>query len=332
MISQNIDLHLIDLKYAHTSILDKKSIFSTMRSIDQYGQLTPVNVIPNSSRYILIDGHLRVKALARMGRDTVWAIVMDTDEHTALIQSLTREQHRPCNPLEEAGVIHELHINFKLSLARIARELGKDKSWVKRRLDLLQSLPENILELVRAGHISVWSASRIFAPLARANAEHAAKLAEYIVTHCLSNRELHEFFQEYKKSPGKIREKMVDNPELFLKLKKHREQSNSLQGPEEDWKQKMKQVCAILSSVHACNETVFTCLAEEEYFQFQRTLEQAETLLEQINSKASEGRKHALTTTTRNNKADAPKANRYKKDIGNSGSKSQYGAQSNQGV
>lgn len=331
MISYNIDLHLIHLKYAHTSILDKKSIFATMRSMDQYGQLTPVNVIPDSSHYILIDGHLRVKALAKMGRDTVWAIVLDTDEHTALIQSLTQEQHRPCNPLEEASVIHELHINFKMSLARIARELGKDKSWVKRRLDLLQSLPESVLELLRSGHICAWSASRVFAPLARANTEHATKLSEYMLTNSLSNRELHEFFQEYKKSSRKLREKMIHNPELFLKLKKHKEKSNSLQGPEEEWKKKMKQVCAILSSVQACTETVFTSLAEDEYSQFQGTLKQAEKLLEQINTKANEGRDHALAATKRNNKADAPKANSYKKNLGNAGSKSKLGAQGNQG-
>jgi len=331
MISQNIDLHLIDLKYAHTSILDKKSIFATMRSMDQYGQLTPVNVIPESTHYILIDGHLRVKALAKMGKDTVWATVLDTDEHTALIQSLTKEQHKPCNPLEEASVIHELHINFKLSLARIARELGKDKSWVKRRLDLLQSLPESILELVRSGHICAWSASRVFAPLARANTEHATKLSEYMLTNSLSNRELHDFFQEYKKSSKKLREKMIHNPELFLKLKKHKENSNSLQGPEEEWKKKMKQVCAILSSVQPCTETVFTSLAEDEYSQFQGTLKQAEKLLEQIKTKANEGRDHALSATKRSNKADASKANKCKTDLGNAGSKSKLGAQSNQG-
>lgn len=92
----------------------------------------------------------------------------------------------------------------------------------------------------------------------------------------------------------------------------------------------MKQVCAILSSVQVCTETVFTSLAEEEYSQFQGTLKQAEKLLEQTKTKAKEGRDHALTATKRNNKADASKANKSKKDLGNAGSKSKLGAQGNQ--
>lgn len=112
--------------------------------------------------------------------------------------------------------------------------------------------------MVRSGHISVWSASRILVLLARANTEHAIKLTEYMVIHSLSNKELHEFFQEYKKISKENSKKMIENPELFLKLKKHKEdKSNFLQGPENDWRKKMKQVCAILDSVQACTETVF---------------------------------------------------------------------------
>lgn len=40
-------------------------------------------------------------------------------------------------------------------------------------MSLLRDLPEDLLEQVRQGRVSVWEATRILAPLARAHSEHA---------------------------------------------------------------------------------------------------------------------------------------------------------------
>ncbi len=98
--------------------------------------------------------------------------------------------------------------------------MGMDKSWGSRRLALLDSLPEKIIESVRAGHISTWSANRILAPLARANSEHAGKLAEHLKNTKMSTRDLSRFFDHYKKANNKIRENMVNQPHLFMKARK----------------------------------------------------------------------------------------------------------------
>jgi hypothetical protein len=44
MAVSHIDLQLIDQKYAHTSILDSKTILAMIRSLDQFGQISPVSL------------------------------------------------------------------------------------------------------------------------------------------------------------------------------------------------------------------------------------------------------------------------------------------------
>ena len=113
MAAQDIDLHLIVLKYAHTRVLDRKTVFAMMRSLDRYGQITPITVIPDASSLILIDGYVRVEALAKLGRDTVLGVVQDISEQAALLHVLAREARRPFHPLEQAGLILELNPGFR---------------------------------------------------------------------------------------------------------------------------------------------------------------------------------------------------------------------------
>ena len=46
---------------------------------------------------------------------------------------------------------------------------------VSRRLDLVCGLPDPLLQAVREGTFSPWAATRILAPLARANSDHGQR-------------------------------------------------------------------------------------------------------------------------------------------------------------
>jgi len=75
-------------------------------------------------------------------------------------------------------VLRELLIGERVSQHELARRCGHDVSWVNRRLQLLQGLPDSVLAAVCAGQLSAWAASRIVVPLARANTEHAEHLLQ----------------------------------------------------------------------------------------------------------------------------------------------------------
>jgi hypothetical protein len=117
--------------------------------------------------------------------------------------------------------------------------LGKAKSFVTRRLALLESLDDQTREHIRSGAISVWSAARVLVPLARANPEHAKLLTENLSEQALSTRQLATVFKHYKKSNKKVRKEIVSRPHLFLKVLKANQaeaQSQQIgQGPEGKW-------------------------------------------------------------------------------------------------
>jgi hypothetical protein len=180
----------------------------------------------------------------------VLAEVWRCGEMEALLAVLMREQERRWEALEEASLIRELHDRHQLSQESIAGLLGKDKSWVCRRLSLLTALPEQVLELVRNGHLSPWAASRVLAPLARANPEHATALTRLLSQEHLSTRELWELFRHYQKANRKQRQNMVLNPVLFLKALRAKEEDSRShclkEGPEGKWLKDMKLLAHIL--------------------------------------------------------------------------------------
>jgi hypothetical protein len=129
-------------------------------------------------------------------------------------------------------------------------------------LSLIKALPEDLLDQVRAGQISLWAASRILVPLARANAEHARTLMEKLAQEPLSTRELKRLYERYEQAPRAQRQRLVENPGLFLKAVQTREEEAAdkrlAAGPEGTWYHDLRVVSAILARLTGQVSTLFT--------------------------------------------------------------------------
>jgi ParB/RepB/Spo0J family partition protein len=232
-----IDLHRIEPSYEHTRIYKEKALMELYRSIEQYGQLEPVIMVPHvSDRFVLIDGYLRLTVMRKLRQDTIRARIWDTDEKKALIRLMVFKQKKECDPLEEGYLLLELKERFDMSLTDIAMQIGRDKSFVKRRLDLVCCLSEEVCQAVRSGHVSTWAATRVMVPLARANTTHATQVILHLQDMPMTSRDLMMFFKHYQNVNKSVRENMVKNPSLFvkaLKFKAEEKQAHLLQiGPE----------------------------------------------------------------------------------------------------
>jgi ParB-like chromosome segregation protein Spo0J len=165
------------LRFAGVRVNDECAVRRLMQSIDACGQLVACLAVREGSEeaapLVLIDGYRRVAALRRLGRDTARVRCSSSTLAQALAQLLACTQSRALAAIEQALLLRELIDGQHLSQREAARCCGRDASWVQRRLLLLHSLPEGVLEAVSAGSVSSWAAVRVFAPLARANAEHA---------------------------------------------------------------------------------------------------------------------------------------------------------------
>ncbi len=248
---RRIEICHLELRYAHIRAHNPEAALRLATSLQQYRQIIPVLVVPaEHPKYILIDGYLRVAAAKHCGKDMLLAQIWYGKEQEALIHVLAKTGERKWDVFEEAGLIKELHIQYQLSQRQIAEQLGKDQSWVSRRLALLDTLPEEILQSVQRGNISTWAATRVLTPMARANIEHAKALAESLMKEKISTRKLFIFFHHYKKSNRKTREKMVRKPQLFLKALEAGKQDNLAKqlkdGPEGQWLADVKMIAYII--------------------------------------------------------------------------------------
>jgi ParB family chromosome partitioning protein len=217
----DLDLHRLELRFASSRLVEPRAVARIAHSIERCGQVVPCIVVAASDgtggeRLVLIDGYRRVAALRRLGRDTARVEQWTCDLTDALLGLLARTQNRPFASIEEALLIRELMQGLGLSQHDLARRCGRDVSWVSRRLQLLSGLPDAALTAMRDGRLSSWAASRIVAPLARANTEHADQLLEALADAPLSTRELRCWLEHYQKAFRSARDHMVSRPRLFI--------------------------------------------------------------------------------------------------------------------
>jgi ParB/RepB/Spo0J family partition protein len=215
-----VEIIHLELSYSHIRIENPKAVIRMADALQTYGQIMPILVAPaEPPKYRLIEGYLRVAAARRLGKDTLLAHIFNGEEKEALCHVLIKSEERKWDIFEQAGLIRELHRRHELSQREIATLLSKDQSWVSRRLTLLEALPDQVIRSVKRGNISSWAASRVLTPMARANPDHAKRLAAALMEHPFSTRELFDFFKHYQRSNRKVRENMIDEPALFVKAR-----------------------------------------------------------------------------------------------------------------
>jgi ParB-like chromosome segregation protein Spo0J len=257
----DLDLHRLELRFAGDRLVEPRAVEWIARSIERGGQIVPciavadppVKTWEGGERLVLIDGYRRVAALRRLGRDTARVECWPCDLAEGLLGVLARTQSRPFAAIEEALLVRELVHGLGLSQHEIARRCGRDVSWVSRRLQLLSALPDAALVRVREGRLSSWAASRVVAPLARANAAHADQLLQALSGAPLSARELCCWFAHYQEASRVTRERLVSHPHLFVQaLQDSAEQRSSellRDGPEGECEADLRRLNVIIARV-----------------------------------------------------------------------------------
>jgi len=131
-------------------------------SLRSYGQASPVTACWRDGRAELLDGFKRRAAAERIGWTTLSVRLVDVDERAAkvAIHGLNSVGSRP-SELEEAWLVQALVREDGLTQVEAARLLNKHKSWVCRRLALLERLSGEAQAEMRLGLLSVGLARQL---------------------------------------------------------------------------------------------------------------------------------------------------------------------------
>jgi hypothetical protein len=211
----DVDLHQLELRHRDLRIHDGERRRQLIGSVAEIGQQVPVVVIHDADRLVLIDGYLRVEALHRLHRDTAIATTWPATE----IEALLHHRHLSAAKrvaLEDAWLLGRLR-DHGLTMDQLAHRLCRSKSWVSRRLGLLDALVASAQDRVRAGTVPAQAAMKYLVPLARANKRQCEQLIAGLGDTKVSVRELGALYTAWKRADRAGRQRIVAEPLLALR-------------------------------------------------------------------------------------------------------------------
>lgn len=184
-------------------------------SLVRYGQVSPVVVFRWRGRYELIDGFKRLSAARSVSeRTSLCARVIEADERTAkaAIYGLNRASGKT-SELEEAWIVHALVREDGLPQVEVAELLGRHKSWVCRRLALIEKLSEPAKEELKVGLLSPTCARQ----LVRLPAGNQKELLEVIRREALTVHELEGVVDLIQSAPSReLQQYILESPREAL--------------------------------------------------------------------------------------------------------------------
>jgi ParB-like chromosome segregation protein Spo0J len=131
------------------------------QSLAAHGQLTPLVAVPVREGVELVDGFKRLAAATTLGWATMLVAVTPLDE-TGQWATMLLLNRGPSSmtALEEGLVLREL-AKTGLTQAEIAALCSRHKSWVSRRIGLVERLHPELLESMKLGMLHPGSARRL---------------------------------------------------------------------------------------------------------------------------------------------------------------------------
>ena len=170
---EDLDTTLLTLRITRPADLTR-----VRQSLERSGQLNPIVVRPLDERFQILDGFKRYAVAGDLGWESLEARILDISlpEGKAAMLSYNRNG-RSLLDYDEAMVIHSLKQEHLLDQVAISRLTGYSRSWVCRRLALIEKLDPTLQDALRMGVITN-SQARSLVQLPRGNQQE--------VMHCIT--------------------------------------------------------------------------------------------------------------------------------------------------
>lgn len=180
---------------------------SMMRSLESYGQISPIVVCLHEGRLELIDGFKRLGAARKIASiDQLLARQIEADERSAkaAIYGLNRAGGRT-REIEEAWIVHALVREDGLTQVEVAELLGRHKSWVCRRLALIEKLGPQARADLQVGLLTPTAARQ----LVRLPAGNQTDILELVRREGLSSNELTGIVDLWVECPARVQQQYI---------------------------------------------------------------------------------------------------------------------------
>lgn len=210
---QEIELAELDVRYESYRMKNPALEKRLLASIMQRGIEQALEGAASGEVKILLNGFKRRRCALRLGIHRVPYVLLGEDEADAILNLLRVSNQSALSLLEQARFIDQLRRLEKMSVADIAEQLSRSKSWVGMRLGLLEEMSPRVQEEIFAGRFPVYSFMYTLRPFMRLNQVGKQEVEEFVLAvsgQKLSVREIEQLAHGYFRGPQSMRE-MIQN-------------------------------------------------------------------------------------------------------------------------
>jgi ParB/RepB/Spo0J family partition protein len=207
-----VEILQIGTRYGRVRCLVPRQIEQMKASLTAHGQLTALVVVRRQGGLELIDGFKRFRAAEQMGWTMLRVTSMEVDEQGqwAAMLALNRATHS-MSVLEEAMVLREM-VTMGMTQTGIGHILNRHKTWVSRRIGLIERLHPELVEQIREGILPPGAARRLLG----LPAGNQLELATMVTHHGLGSQETEMLVRLWKSADPPVRDYLLAHPRQAL--------------------------------------------------------------------------------------------------------------------
>lgn len=185
---QELRAEEINEGYSSLRLINPRAEKQMRASLERFGQMSPVVVCRGlEGGYELVDGFKRLRASRELGWATLRARVLQMGARAAKAAVLCLNWvSQSVSNLEEGWVVHALCREDGLTQVEVGALLGRERSWVSRRLSLVERLSDEVQSQLRLGLIT----GTVGRELARVPRGTQERMLEAVTQHGLGSREV----------------------------------------------------------------------------------------------------------------------------------------------
>lgn len=190
----------LDDRLGALRLCDAAELGLIRQSLERHGQLQPLIAFRDEGVLKVLDGLKRLRAARGLGWTELRTSIAEVNALEAKVWLFEIHRHQGLSELEEAWVIRSLCRDDGLTQGVIAHRLGRHKSWVSRRLLLVEGLDEAVQADVRLGLLAPRAAVAL-SSLPRGNVWQA-KAATVVIRRGMTVRQTERMVAELLAAPS----------------------------------------------------------------------------------------------------------------------------------
>jgi ParB/RepB/Spo0J family partition protein len=207
--SESVERSTLDLRYEGYRVRDDAAEARLRASIAERGIQEPLEGVDTPQERILLNGFKRYRCTQKLGIQCVPYVSLGEEEAMGIVSLMRTSKQRGLNLLEQAKFTVELLTVYEMSTAEVAETLGRSKSWVSMRGNLLREMSAEVQRILFRGAFPVYSYMYTLRPFMRMNSVGKQDVERFVKATAgkgLSVREIEMLAHGYFRGPDSLRE------------------------------------------------------------------------------------------------------------------------------